>query len=82
MDRRHFLKSGLSEYFKILLDSTNLNYQPESDNKDYFSSVFSCYPLLSEAPYDQLVDAALQLGIDPSNKSKLELAREIFTERS
>ncbi len=80
MDRRHFLKTGFKEYFKILLDNTNPNCHPE-DTNTYFSSVFSCYPLLSEAPYDQLVDAAIQLGIDPKNKTKFELAKEIFSER-
>lgn len=80
MNRRNFLKTGIKEYFKILAASTSLKCAPE-DNENYFSSVFSCYPLLSEAPYDQLVDAAIQLGLNPENKSKFELAREIFTER-
>lgn len=84
MDRRIFLKSGLTSYLKALVKETSLSIFADSavtKNDDYFNSVFSCYPLLSEAPYEMLVEAARKLGINPKNKTKLELAREVFGER-
>jgi hypothetical protein len=84
MDRRSFLREGLKTYVIDLMscfDIDNLLKDLEPEKKDYFASLSSCYPLLSEAPYEQLVEAARQLGINPENKNKLELAREVFAER-
>jgi len=82
--RREFLTKGLSSYLSDLVtsfDIANFLEDLEPNKKDYFESFFSCYPLLSEAPYDQLIDAANMLGIDVTNKSKLEIAKEIFGEK-
>lgn len=83
MDRRGFFKTGFRDYLRELVREADITLfeTEERKKKDYFESVFSCYPLLSESPYDQLVKAARDLGISTENKSKLELAREIFGER-
>lgn len=81
MKRREFLTQGLRSYFSDLLISFDLSRfleDLEPNKKDYFESFFSCYPILSEAPYDQLIDAANMLGIDVTNKSKLQIAKLIF----
>lgn len=81
MDRRSFLVTGFREYLKEFVGEVDASFlaREEPKKNDYFESVFSCYPLLSEAPYYLLVDAAEKLGINTENKSKLELAREIFS---
>lgn len=87
MDRRAFFKRGLKDYLldctqdldlKEILDLFQQN-QEKDHEKDYFNSFFSCYPLLAESPMEQLIMAAEQLGIDHRNKTKLELAKEIFS---
>jgi hypothetical protein len=84
VERRLFLKHGLRDYLKELVSSFNLNSYMEEEKEeppqDYFASFSSCYPLLSEAPYEMLVEAAKQKGISVENKTKLELAKEIFGE--
>lgn len=77
MNRRTFFKTGLKDY--LLSFAATLSLSTGNEQKDYFDSIFSCYPLLAEAPMDQLIVAAKQLGIDPENKTKLELAKEIFS---
>ena len=77
MNRRAFFQTGLKNY--LLSFAEMLSLPEESEQNDYFASIFSCYPLLAEAPMDQLIEAAKQLGIDPENKTKLELAREVFS---
>lgn len=81
MDRRSFLVNGLKDYLKeFIIDfEANPASSQDTNHHDYFESVFSCYPLLSEAPYDLLVEAANKLGISTMNKSKLQLAKEIFS---
>ncbi|MEW8959658.1 MAG: hypothetical protein AB2448_11230 [Moorella sp. (in: firmicutes)] len=83
MNRREFFRHGLSDCLKSFWQ--NLQQQDTGDmslsSESYFSSFLSCYPLLSEAPYDALVAAAQKMGINVEHKSKLELAREIFGRR-
>lgn len=85
MERREFLRQGLRSYFRELATSFNpfsCQEEEETETKNqYFDSFYSCYPLLSEAPYDQLVEAAQKLGISVENKTKLEIAKEVFGER-
>ncbi len=84
MDRRSFFKSELRQYVTGILESASLlnNAEtPDNSTQDYFKSFYSCYPLLSEAPYNLLAEAAQKLGIEIQGKSKLELAKEIFAER-
>lgn len=83
MDRRGFFAYGLKGYLYELVKEAKLDLfeDEQTKKKDYFDSVLSCYPLLSEAPYEQLVETARKIGINPENKSKLELAREVFGER-
>jgi hypothetical protein len=77
LNRRTFFTSGLKNY--LLSFAETLSLSAEDEQSDYFASIFSCYPLLAEAPMDQLIEAAKQLGVDPENKTKLELAREVFS---
>lgn len=85
MERREFLRQGLCDYIIDLAKSFNfstaLEEQKTTNENDYFKSFYSCYPLLSEAPYDQLVETAEKLGISVKNKTKLEIAKEVFGER-
>ncbi len=52
--------------------------EEETGPAAYFQSFVSCYPLLAESPMELLQATARQLGIETENKSKIELAREIF----
>jgi len=85
VERREFLQKGLKSYLRELVTGLNpleiLDDEKRPKEKDYFQSFYSCYPLLSEAPYEQLVEAAHKLGISVENKTKLEIAREVFGER-
>ena len=49
----------------------------EKEN-DYFESLETCYPLLSEAG-GMIMEEAIKMGIKVEGKSKLEIAREIFS---
>ena len=85
MDRRGFLTKGITSYLFDFVKAMNLSdvskeMDKASEKRDYFESFFSSYPLLSEAPYEFLVEAGEKLGIDTNNKTKIELAREIFAE--
>lgn len=84
MDRRAFLRKGLYSYLTDLAHSisvTDFWDDMDAEEQDYFRSVFSCYPLLSEAPYELLVEAAQKKGIETTGKSKIEIARELFRNR-
>lgn len=45
---------------------------------EYFSSPLYSYALLSEMPWDMLIDEAKKLGIAYENRSKIDVVREIF----
>lgn len=45
---------------------------------EYFSSPLYSYALLSEMPWDMLIDEAKRLGIDYEGRSKIDVVREIF----
>lgn len=49
------------------------------EEENFFSSTKYCYAAISELTTEELYDAARQKGIDPEGKSKLELARVIFS---
>ena len=70
----HYLSEVVDEY-SAEIDSS------ENEEKDYFESFYSCYPLLAEAPYDMLADAANKLGIPIEGKDKLTLAKEVFNKK-
>ncbi len=48
------------------------------EKEDYFESFGKCYPLLSEAG-ELLMEEAAKQGIQTEGKSKLEIAKEIFS---
>lgn len=45
---------------------------------EYFSSPLYSYALLSEMPWDMLVEEAKRLGIDYEGRQKIDVVREIF----
>ena len=44
----------------------------------YLSSPLYSYALLSEMPWDMLIEEAKRLGIDYKGRSKIDVVREIF----
>ncbi|MEG0798368.1 MAG: hypothetical protein RSE47_01435 [Acidaminococcaceae bacterium] len=82
MKRRDFFTKGFPAFvFKMGSAFVETAGLTEPEQKDYFDSFESCYPLLSEASYEMLVQSAQQLGIEVGNKDKLTLAREIFNKK-
>jgi hypothetical protein len=79
--RRDFLRKDLINqtirFFNELADSYKSRGSTEA-KEDYFDSFENCYPLLSEAG-DMLMEEAIKQGIETKGKSKLEIAREIFS---
>lgn len=47
--------------------------------QDYFSSPLYSYALLSEMPWEMLIDEAQKRGIPHEGRSKMEVVRELFT---
>jgi hypothetical protein len=79
--RRHFLTKGLpAQTIRFLNELADSYKSSESIEKkeDYFDSFENCYPLLSEAG-DLLMEEAVKQGIETKGKSKLEIAKEIFS---
>jgi hypothetical protein len=65
------------------LNEIVFSYMREEDleeKEDYFGSFEKCYPLLSEAG-EMLMEEAHRKGIEIEGKSRLEIAREIFSTR-
>ena len=82
MEPRDFFTKGFPAYlFKMSEMFVETAGLAEEEKKDYFDSFESCYPLLNEAPYDMLVDAANKLGISIEGKDKLPSAKEIFSKK-
>jgi hypothetical protein len=79
--RREFLTRDLFAqaigFFNGMADSYN-SKEPIEEKEDYFDSFEKCYPLLSEAG-GLLMEEAIKQGIETKGKSKLEIAREIFS---
>jgi hypothetical protein len=79
--RRDFLtKDFFTEairFFNEMADSCESRESVE-EKEDYFESFEKCYPLLSEAG-GLLMDEAIKQGIETKGKSKLGIAKEIFS---
>ncbi len=45
----------------------------------YFASFGSCYALLAEIPLEELLETARAAGVATAGKTKLELAKELFS---
>ena len=79
--RRHFLTKDLPaqaiRFFNEMADSYRCNESIEK-KMDYFDSFENCYPLLSEAG-ELLMEEAIKQGIETKGKSRLEIAKEIFS---
>lgn len=65
--------AGQSAEETVMIDSDERVVMPE-----YFSSPLYSYALLSEMPWDMLIDEAKKLGIAYENRSKIDVVREIF----
>jgi len=79
--RREFLTRAIFTQTMRFLNEIVLSYKKEEDlakKDDYFDSFEKCYPLLSEAG-EMLMEEAHKQGINVEGKSRLEIAREIFS---
>jgi len=77
--RRNFLTKGLFRVITGLIAEGACNSNVREGNEcDYFSSFETCYPLLSESG-ELLMEEALKKGIDVRGKSKMDIAREVFS---
>lgn len=81
MKRRDFFRRGLPSYIYKLGSGFVEEAGIGEDNREYFDSFESAYPFLSEVSMEMLYQAAAQVGIDPTGKSKLELAKEVYERR-
>lgn len=81
MKRRDFFRKGLPSYIYKMGSGFMKEAGIGEENKDYFDSFESAYPFLSEVSMEMLYQAAAQVGIDPTGKTKLELAREVYEKR-
>jgi hypothetical protein len=83
--RRDFLTRGMFAETMRYLNEMLAPYKKEDhleEKEGYFESFEKCYPLLSEAG-ELLMEEAAKQGIQTEGKSKLEIARELFsTQRS
>ncbi|MEW6374325.1 MAG: hypothetical protein AB1502_00855 [Thermodesulfobacteriota bacterium] len=79
--RRDFLTKDLLaqaiRFFSELADSYK-SKESIGKKENYFESFENCYPLLSEAG-GLLLEEAIKQGIETKGKSKLEIAKEIFS---
>lgn len=83
MNRRDFFKKAFPAYVyrvtEMFADEAGLN--EKESKKDYFDSFESAYPFLSEVSMEMLFQSAAQLGIDPTGKTKLQLAKLVYENR-
>jgi hypothetical protein len=83
MGRRIFFR----DYYLALLDVFLRELFGSAQTRDssrtdhYFNSFENCYPLLSEAG-EMLIEEALNRGINIEGKSRHDIARELFSDRS
>ncbi len=70
-------KDLIREIADLIADGTRTDFREESEY-NYFNSFETCYPLLSESG-ELLMEEALKRGIDVKEKSKMDIAREIFS---
>ena len=79
LKRRDFFTKAFPAYvFRMGEAFAKESGMTEPEQKDYFESFETCYPLLAEVPMSMMLQAAGQLGISTENKDKITLAREIF----
>jgi len=78
--RRQFLARDIFSQTLIFLKEIVGSYKEEEaeEKENYFESFENCYPLLSEAG-GLLMDEAIKQGVETKGKSKLEIAKEIFS---
>lgn len=79
-NRRDFLSRELPMMFKEVYQAAADIFVAEDKKKElkYFRSFKSCYPFLAEVSIEEIRQDAMEMGIDPTGKSKLELARLIY----
>ena len=68
---------------EVAVEPVTLSAEPDRTiMPEYFSSPLYSYALLSEMPWDMLVDEAKRLGIDYQGRAKIDVVREIFVGRA
>lgn len=78
-NRREFLTKDLPSMFKELyLTVADVITDDEKKQSKYFRSFESCYPFLAEYTLLEVQQDAMEMGIDPTGKTKLEIARLIY----
>jgi hypothetical protein len=78
--RRTFLTKDLIRGIAGLIANGTRNDVRDESEYDYFNSFETCYPLLSESG-ELLMEEALKKGIDVRGKSKMDIAREVFSRK-
>ena len=78
--RREFLSPKV--LYSLFSGRQDSEPSPEIKRKEsleaYFNSPMTSYPLINEMPWDMLVAEANKLGIATENRTKNDIARDIF----
>ncbi len=78
--RRNFFKNFLGGNILKLASQVQDSFQLGKADAEYFQSFETSYPLISE--YMEFVEDEIRdLKIDPTGKSKLEIAEEIYRKK-
>jgi len=78
--KRAFFTKTILQKALACIGQTTAAFKRGQTEADYFHSFESAYPMISEC-YEFIEDEAEKLGIDTTNKSKLELVREVHIAR-
>jgi len=81
MSKRFFFTKTLLHKALACVGETTTAFKNGQSEAEYFDSFESAYPMVSEC-YNFVEDEAEKLGIDTTNKSKLDLVREVYMTRN
>ena len=78
--RRKFFTDYFIRDTVKLIQEVQEAFQEEKATADYFQSFETAYPLISESMLF-IDDEVKELGIDPTEKTKLQIVKEIYLKR-